>query len=159
MTTAVGLNRRCTTLEYAIKFERAFNFGSTRLDILGRCNMGMDNFCAFGERNKDVAFRDVYARDLTFRSTWLDFLTKLLVYIESLEACDPLTTPDFKADVARTWTIIENARKQLNIDRNNARFAWFARNKTRRKKALAAFGRSREDAGTLYNMRDILNEM
>jgi hypothetical protein len=121
--------------------------------------MGMDNFCAFGERNKDVAFRDVYARDLTFRSTWLDFLTKLLVYIESLEACDPLTTPDFKADVARTWTIIENARKQLNIDRNNARFAWFARNKTRRKKALAAFGRSREDAGTLYNMRDILNEM
>ncbi len=89
----------------------------------------------------------------------MDFLDSLLMYIESLNACQPLTNTEFVAFVLQTRTTIENAKKQLNIERKKAIKRWFGRNKGRRQKALSAFDRSREDADALYNMRDILNEM
>jgi len=156
---AVGY--RGTTFEEALRFRASITHGFPVIDKLRLCSKAILIFCAcFETRMDDSLFRDLYARDLTFRGIWLDFLTSLLTYVETMNTCEGIKgRKQLESYVAQTRTLIKNARKQLNIERNNASKPWFVRNNTRRKKALAAFGRTQEDAGTLYNMRDILNEM
>lgn len=160
LTQAVGSRGR--TCKEAMQFEAQINGPGRVLYKLECCNDVMVIFCeCFETGTHDSLFRDLYARDLTFRSTWLDFLTSLLTYVETMNTCESVIHNEgIDSYVLQTRTLIVNARKQLNIERNKASKPWFVgRNKARRKKAIAAFGRTLEDAGTLYNMRDILNEM
>ena len=159
LTQAVGLRGR--TWEAALMFQESIRQGFRVLDKLRLCREAILIFCAcFETRMDDSLFRDLYARDLTFRGTWLDFLTSLLTYVETMNTCGTVKRNiSLESYVLQTRTLIKNARKQLNIERNKTSKPWVVRNKTKRNRALAAFGRTREDAGTLYNMRDILNEM
>jgi len=157
---AVGY--RGTTFEEALRFQKAIEHGFPVLEKLRVCSESILIFCACFETQymDDSLFRDLYARDLTFRGIWLDFLTSLLTYVETMNTCVILKDKkQLEKYVAQTRTLIKNARKQLNIEINNASKPWYVRNNTRRKKAIAALSRAQEDAGTLYNMRDILNEM
>jgi hypothetical protein len=158
-----------TTLESAIEFSGTFSTSGSMLlksdahQILQVFQVIHRFSKCFETGTDDRPFRDLYTRDLTFRKTWLDLLTSLLTYMESLNAWESGKTQEFVAFVSQTRTTIENARKQLSRDRKKTIKPWFVaslvRHKTRRKKALAALDHLHTDADTLYNMRDILNEM
>lgn len=155
----------CTTLQTAIRFEKLFGANASTLIILGRCYSVIDIFCTvLVKGNTDGPFRDAYTRDLTFRKTWLDFLASLLTYIELLNASEALLTKgECSAFMLQKRTAIENARKRLHVDMKKASQSktgifWLHHNK-RRRRALSMFKRSGEDADTLHNMRDMLNEL
>jgi len=131
-----------STLNLAKNLEESINIREPDIEELSCCNWYMHIFCEFfGNGNNDVAFRDKYTRDLTFRKIWLDFLADLLRYIKYLDRLEPINTPGYDAFLRQTQTTIDEARKQLI------------------KSKPSALDNVHTDADTLYNMRDILNEM
>jgi hypothetical protein len=149
----LGVSRSSATLEKARKFLKLFGAPAGIHVELARCNHTMDAFCEFfGKGSDDVAFRDVYTRDLAFRNTWLDFLDSLLVYMKSLDAAEPIASPEFNAYVLQTQTTLGNARRQSNIQRKDT-------DSSTRNRGPTVLGHFNTDEDTLYNMRDILKQM
>jgi hypothetical protein len=103
-----------------MQFETQIKHGFRVIDKLRLCSEAIVIFCTCFETGvDDNLFRDLYARDLTFRSTWLDFLTSLLTYVETMNTCETVKrNKKLESYVLQTRTLIKNARKQLNIERN-----------------------------------------
>jgi hypothetical protein len=75
---------RGSTLDEALRLKSSIRQGFHVKDKLRLSRDALVTFCRYFKTGTDDSlFRDLYARDLTFRSIWLDFLSSLLAYVET----------------------------------------------------------------------------